>query len=358
MKFMRTLLCGLLLIILNSMLLAQTEATVPDLTGLNVPRAAAELNRAGLKLGAQVAAVWTADSGLSPESIGGQSVAPGTTAEPGSTVDVTILRSPNVRLLYDDNDLTLINLTDKDIDLNGLILRAVDGNKAAFTRWSGALRGRQCLQAWSVNRNGPKALPECEQIQNWVVTTNSAEHFWIPNNGVTQFEVSQASDVQFTCDVVPTSQDVPTACEFYYSSEGQSGEVAEYVFFMYTTDRFVAFNSTEDKWMRLNKTVVTNPNPAQSTLGSTFTIGDPETFGNPDIIGDIKRLAPGQCLLFKSETVDANSLPQACDVIAQLDLPANELFWTSNFEFEGTGGKRYTCTAAVEGKRTMCVMPR
>lgn len=358
MNLIRQLLSGLLLITITSVLLAQTELTVPDLTGLNIPRAAAELNRVGLKLGEQIAAPWSADSGLPQESVGGQSIAPGTPVTTGGIVDITVLRAPNMRLQYDDNDLTLINLSDKAIDLTGLILRAVDGNQATFTRWSGNLRARQCLQAWSVNRNGPKSLAECQKIQNWVITNNAAEHFWVPANGVTQFEVSQEDGVQSTCNVVPTSQDTPTLCEFYYSSGGKGGEVAGYVYFMYSTERFVVFNASEDKWMRLNKTVITNPNPAQSRLGASFKIGDPEIFGSPEIFGDIKRLAPGQCLLFKSEAVDITPLPQACDVIAQLDLPANELFWTSNFEFEGRGGKRYTCTGAVEGKRTMCVMPR
>src|SRR3954463_11504474 len=89
--------------------MAQDTIQVPDLTGMNVPQAAAALNRAGFALGNETGEAWTAESGLQQNRIKSQSVAAGQTAPSGSAIDVTVLRSPNVALVYDDNDLTLVN---------------------------------------------------------------------------------------------------------------------------------------------------------------------------------------------------------------------------------------------------------
>jgi hypothetical protein len=357
MKFIRMLLVTLIFLAFTSILMAQTEVIVPDLTGLNVPTAAAELNRAGLRLGDQSYEQWTAESGVPENSIGSQSIQAGSAAQEGAAVDVTVLSAPNIRLVYDDNDFTLVNLTDRLLDITGLAFNAVDGNQASFANWTGELRGKQCLQVWAVNRNGPKSLPECERIQNWLVTTRGKEHFWIPANGVTQFAVTFQGAERGVCNAAPpNSQDQPVTCELYIPSGGQ-GDVAEYVYFVYNTKRFIAMNPSEDRWGRFNRTIFST-HPNQQQLGASFRLGDPALFGNPDIVADIGRLAPQQCLLLKDENVASEPLPQTCDVIAQLDLPADQLFWLSSFEIEAEDKKRYTCPAAVEGKRTICVMPR
>ena len=59
---------------------AQDSVTVPDLTGLSVPAAAALLNKSALALGAENNQGWTADSGVEQNHIKGQSVAAGQTA--------------------------------------------------------------------------------------------------------------------------------------------------------------------------------------------------------------------------------------------------------------------------------------
>ena len=59
---------------------AQNTVQVPDLTGMNVPQAAAALNRVGLGLGNETGEAWTAASGLKQNSIKAQSVAAGQSA--------------------------------------------------------------------------------------------------------------------------------------------------------------------------------------------------------------------------------------------------------------------------------------
>lgn len=339
---------------------AQGQVAVPDLTGLNVPAAAAQLNKLGLRLGEQNAQSWSPEAGVVENTIGAQSVAPGNNVEPGAAVDVTVLRTPNLRIIYDDNDITLVNLTAQAVDIGALRFETTEGTSASFdaSRWSGELRANQCLQLWSLNRNGPKGLPECQAIQNWLTTVNSGNHFWTQSNGVRVFEVRQNSNVLNACTAADSSaQDRPITCDFYLPAGGM-GDVAEFVYFAYTTDTFAAINPTDNAWLRLNRTTITNPNANQGQLGASFRLGDPALFGNPDIVADISRLAPQQCLIVFDSALNAVTPPQPCDVIAQLGIPADQRFWLSDFELESRDGRKFKCTGAVDGKRTICIMPR
>ncbi|MFZ2879477.1 MAG: PASTA domain-containing protein, partial [Phototrophicaceae bacterium] len=189
------------------------QVTVPDLNGLTVAQAAAQLNAAGLALGREI--VVPVD-GRTPDVVSGQSVAAGQSAAAGSEVDVEIARSANIRLVYDDNDLTLINLTHAVLRLGGLSFETVESTQsAAFNagRWSDIVRPRQCTQVWSVGRSGPKSLPECEYIQNWLTTNNRGEHFWTAASGARTFRVLQNGVERAVCDAAPTnSQDRPLTC--------------------------------------------------------------------------------------------------------------------------------------------------
>jgi hypothetical protein len=339
---------------------AQNQVAVPDLNGLNVPRAAAELNRLGLRLGEQNVQVWSQEAGVAENTIGAQSVAPGTNVEFGSTVDVTVLRTPNLRMIYDDNEITLVNLTGQAIDISALRFETIEGKSASFdaSRWSSELRANQCLQLWSVKRNGSKGLPECQAIQNWLTTVNPSNHFWTGSNGVSVFEVRYNGTVLNVCQAAPSSsQDRPITCEFYLPAGG-AGDVAELVYFAYTLDTFAAINPTDDAWLRLNRTTIINPTPNTIQLGASFRLGDAALFENPDIVAEIGRLAPQQCLLVFDSALAATSPPQPCDVIARLGIPSDQRFWLSDFELESRDGRKFTCTGAVEGKRTICVMPR
>lgn len=347
-------------VVLGVPAIAQSQVATPDLIGLNVPKAAAELNKLGLRLGVQTAQAWSSETGVAENTIGAQSVAPGTTVELGSAVDVTVLRTPNLRLIYDDNDITLVNLTGQAIDLSALRFETIEGTNASFdaARWSGELRASQCLQLWSVNRNGSKGLAECKAIQNWLTTVNPGNHFWTGSNGVSAFEVRQNGTVLNVCQAAPSnSQDRPITCDFYLPAGG-AGDVAEFVYFAYTVDTFAAVNPTDDLWLRLNRTTIINPNPNQGQLGASFRLGDAAIFGNPDIVAEIGRLAPQQCLLIFDSALSTAAPPQPCDVVAQLGIPADQRFWLSDFELESRDGRKFKCTAAVEGKCTVCVMPR
>jgi beta-lactam-binding protein with PASTA domain len=121
------------------------ESVVPDLTGLSIPAAAAQLNAVGLRLGTQQALPLGADPSQAGR-VASQSLAPGDLTAAGVTVDLQVYREPNMSVIFDDNDLTLVNRSQNLLDLNGLSFQAQDGTGASFAavRWSGVLRPSQC----------------------------------------------------------------------------------------------------------------------------------------------------------------------------------------------------------------------
>lgn len=341
----------LLTLMLTGGINAQDQATIPDVTGLSVPEAAALLNRSGFVLGAENNVAWTAESGLNPGAVSGQSLAAGSAAARATTIDLTVLRSPNTLLLYDDNDITLVNNTQAEINLGGITFAALDGPGASFSaaRWASSLRPAQCLQLWSVGRNGPKGLPECESIQNWLISANNtSEHFW--TSGASQFGVYQDGVQRATC------QAAALRCEFYLAS-ATTGDVAEYVYFSYTPNNLVVRNQSANQWMSLNGLVILN-NFVQPA-GAPISIGDPALYGNGIGLGSVQRLAPGQCIFFTDSSPSAGQLPESCDVVARLDIGTNLIFWGAPFGVDSVSSDlQHSCPAATAGKLTICAMPR
>jgi hypothetical protein len=355
-------LCLMLITVVSTLVSAQQdEVTVPDVTGLTVPQAAAELNRVGLVLGNRTNMQWTDSMGVPVNTIGMQSIAAGTSTDYGSTVDVTLLREPNVLLIYDGNDLTMVNQAGSRINLGDLSFRTLQSNtQAGFNarRWSANLRPNQCTQIWSITRNGPKGLPECDFIQNWLATNNRSDHFWTAANGVSTFNVLLDGEELAICDAAPAnSENEPLTCEFYIPAGG-AGDTLPFVQFTYTDTQLVIFNPTADSWMRTNQTTIHNANPNGGPLAGNFRLGAPRTFNNIETVGDIRLLAPGQCLIFVSTEAGGDTPLEDCDIVATLELQPNQLFWSFNFEVEDQEGTRRTCTAADPQRLTICMLPR
>jgi len=333
----------------------QDTATMPDVRGMSVPQAAALLNRNGVVVGQETNVAWTAESGLPENTISEQSVPAGQAVTPGTMVFLTVLRSPNTLLIYDDNDLTLVNRSGGAMPLDGLIFRSMGGSAESFftaTRWAGALDSDDCAQIWSVPRGEPKNLPECPSNIFWLTTQFQEAHFWTGAYGATQFRVEQNGLERAVCPIVN-----PGTCEFFLAGGGGAGEVTPYVYFAYTPDQLIVRNTSENQWMTLDGVQVINNAP--SVAGSPFAFGSPESFGNPQTIGRINRLAPGQCLLYTGSATIGDTLPQSCDVVARLDLNPSVNFWTQPFGVDSvTDDQAHTCPGATVGQLTICVMPR
>jgi hypothetical protein len=336
------------------------DSTVPDVTGLGVPQAAALLNRNGLRLGTQTGEPWTEASGLAANTISAQAIAPGQVVAPGTAVDVTVLRSPNVLLVYNREVITLINQTGAALDLTAIQFNAVDGSTPASfpaRNWAAALNpGDRCVQLWAVARTGPERPPECSGVDRWLSTVKPAVHFWTGAAGATHFDVVQGGIERAVCETAAAGG---TQCAFYVPSDAASADVTDYIYLAYTTERLVVLNQSTDRWMPLSGIMIYNYNPNVSVPGAELPVGDPALFHNPDTVADITRLAPGQCLLYSNHNRDAAYPPQDCDVIARLDINPKLIFWAADFEIgSATDGQRHTCPAATEGKLTICIMPR
>lgn len=347
----RKWLCGLVGFLLITGAVAAQDVRVPDLTGLNVPQAAALLNRAGLKLGAENAAGWTPESGLPQNTISGQSIPAGTSAAPGAAVDVDVLRAPNMVLVYDDNDLTLINQSGGTLGLGSVVFRALDGSGATFAaaRWAGGLPAGDCGQIWSIGRRGAKDVPGCGSIL-WLTTNNPAEHFW--TGGVTQFAVFQNGVQRAVCPAANPGQ-----CEFYLAA-GASADATEFVYFAYTPEHLAIINTSDDRWMALEGFAVYNN--FVPPFGAAVNVADRSLYRDENVspVADIRRLAPGQCLLFTNRSPGSEQPPQPCDVIARLDIGPTVIFWGADFGVGSSDGQPRSCPAAVAGRLTLCVMPR
>ncbi len=346
-------------------LIAQAQdgpsASVPDLTGLSVPAAAASLNRVGLALGPQIDQPWTEATGLPPNTVVGQDIPPGQAVAAGTAIGITVLRSPNVLLLYDAEGITLINQSGADLDLNGLIFTALDGNTpAAFpaTNWLPGLSAGDCAQLWAVRRTGPSRPAECRAIQRWLSTVNPAVHFWTGANGVTRFSVNYGGVERATCPAAPPGAG-QQRCAFFLPAGVAAGDVTEYIYLAYTSDRLIVFNQTQDRWMPLQGVKLYNYNPNVIIRGAELTVSDPGLYAILNPAADTSRLAPGQCLFFTNSSPEATTPPQPCEAIARLDIDPSLVFWAADFEVGSvTDGQRHSCPAASPDKLTLCIMPR
>jgi hypothetical protein len=338
---------------------AQETSTVPDLTGLNIPQAAAALNRAGLRLGNQEAQPMTAADAVTPNTVAAQSLAAGESVAHGTTIDVRVWSSANITLIYDDNDLTMINFTGGSLNLGNIAFNSSDGTRR-FTAnvWRGSLDLGDCGQIWSIARREPKDVAGCDANMYWRSTTDVNEHFWTQTAGVDTFLVVQDGIERATCPAAPpNSQDRPTICEFFVVSSASSAETTPYIYLAYTTDRFAVINNSENAWMPLTSHIY-NFNPS-AQQGASLNLADPSLYRNPEILGDFSRLAPKQCLMFTISPLTNAEPPQPCDVLAQRDLSVDVAFWTFAFEVDTPTLEGVSqCPAATAGRLTLCILPR
>ena len=341
----------------------ESDAIVPDVIGLNVPQAAATLNAAGLVLGEQVAVFWAQESGLPQNSVSAQSIEVGASVPAGTAVSVTVLRGPNMRLIYTDTSQTLLNMSDSPADMSRLSFTdAASATSFMPARLINQLRPQGCLQLWSVTRSGPSRPDDCEFIQRWQVTSNPTEHFWRGANGVEELVVLAGGVGLVSCPASPAGNEAnPLRCEFYYDGAGMGVDLTEYLYFVYTPEAIALINASEDRWMPTGANPIYNYNPSLAIPGSALRFGDPELW--PDEFrrspGEIGSLAPGQCLVMTSAPTDADASPEPCTVIAQRDLSPDVAFWLADFEIESVADDlRSVCPAAIAEMPTLCIVPR
>ncbi len=349
----RLLLFGLVIVLVAIPLVAtaqESAVTAPDLTGLNVPQAVAALNRNGLRMGATLGSQWTPDAPAPMGTVGAQSLAAGDNAPFGTIVDITVLTTDTILVVYDDNDITMVNQTSGPLDMAGLAFSSADGTKFfAASEWTPTLEPGDCGQLWSVTtRREPKRLPECD-VTVWQGTNQADRHFWTSLAGVSEFMVVREGVPRLTCPAAPAGTE-PLRCNFFLS--GATGEEVPYIHFAYTTESLAIINTSDDRWMPLDETPLLYATTEQliPRVRTTFT--------DPDILGDVTRLAPGQCLLFAT---GAAGPPQSCDVLASTTLTTEAAFWQQGFLVDSSTDRDREpklCPPADVARQTRCILPR
>lgn len=335
----------------NYLAVAQADnSNVPDLTGLNIPQAAAALRLANLALGEMR---WEFSPVQNANAIIGQEPAAGTVFQAGGSVDVVVAQTPNIRLMYDDNDLTLINMSGGAIDLTGLLLaRESDGRALPGARWPlELLAGDGCLQVWSVGRSVSKPVEGCRDITAWFSSSASEIHVWTPLAEQATFSLSIAGELVADClTAVPADSDNPRVCEGYITPSPDP-LIARYLYFSYTPGVLVVKNPSPDLWMPLDVTLVGG--------GESVDLGAAALYDSvlPVVLdGDGRRvlpLAPGECVVLFTD--DPVLLPEACGLVIAEATSAD--FWSDGFRLGGEGVVR-TCPAASDERLTVCVLQR
>lgn len=335
-----------------------TPPTVPDLSGLSVPQAAAQLNQIGLLLGEQSEQTTPDNAEQLPNTVIGQSLEAGTTASEGDTVNIVVFREHNTTILFDDNDITLINSGDAgNIWPHTLEFIAVDGETALpGTIWEfseGYLLPGRCVQFWTVSRTSGEVRPPCQSLLRFEVENDRQYQVWTGTDGATQFAIVQDGIQRGTCETY--SGFGLDQCELYVSPGRIPQDSIEYIYLQYTEDYLLVVNRSSDRWVPTTR--------LQTNTG--FTLGDRENFSNiSETIGNVELLAPGQCLLFtrSGATVDATLL--SCNIIAQATLDADAVFWSRPFQFirhQPTGEDPITprdCPAVLPDETMVCILPR
>lgn len=326
----------------------ESQSIVPNLTGLSVPEAAAQLNQAGLRLGESGFAAWTAESGGTINTISAQSIEAGGTAEPGAVVDVTVWRAHQAMLIYDDNDLTLRNTSSERLALRRVVFRSMDGSAPTLfdaTAWGNRLGAGACVQLWSVARTSGKEVEGCLTLESWLSFTVPDAHFWTGANGTTRFEIVQDGIQRGVCEIATGS------CEFYLApSETRGGiapDVAEYLTLRYTPAWLQLVNRAGDRWL-----------PTADLEIAGVRVGDAAQFTPALEVAMIGLLAPRQCLIWQvGETMPTKD----CDTIAVADVAT--AFWATGQPFEAgstvnSGGLMRPCPPAQADRAVVCVLPR
>jgi hypothetical protein len=331
-----------LLLLLALPVAAQTsDVVVPDVRGLSLPVAVAALNRAGLALGVETSLEWASESGLPPNTISEQGAEPGATVAAGSAIDVTVLRSANVLLIYDDNDITLVNLTGAALDLGSIVFRGVDGTNPSFAagRWRGSLNAGDCAQLWSIRASAAKDIPECTESM-----------FWMGTGGNSVFSVIQGNIERGVCPVSTAGR-----CEVYVPGGATGDPSTPFVYLVYTLNELAIINPTPDAWMMMSGYEVVNNVTGQALR---IPVSDPTLYGgNVNPVARVGQLAPGQCILFTNGDSQA-APPDPCDVIARLAIAPELRFWQVDFGMNSVSGDIHTCPAALLDQTTVCIMPR
>ncbi len=338
--------------------------SVPDVSGLSVPLARAELNRAGLRLGAVTPVAWSADSG-DRNTVSTQTPAAAERVPPGSGVQVDVLRDFNIVLRYNRTRLTMLNRSGQPLTIEQVrFIGDVPGSdtdappQMPASRWlplltEQQLKEQQCVQVWSILTDLFVQPEMCEFIQGgkgWFITRDESNHFWFNDDPDAVFHVAQDGLRRATCPVATDSEFI--TCEVYIAPGTVSADTTEYAYFIYDMHNLYLVNRSETDWMPLQQMRL---NVDSDPVSQRFYTDGDSPLDNPGF------LAPGQCVRLRDSTPDDdNAAPLSdCFVIGTATLDTDAVFWRDGFQLNSRIlGELRDCPPVPDNQRTLCLLPR
>jgi hypothetical protein len=329
---------------------------VPDVSGLAVPLARAELNRAGLRLGTVTPVAWSAEAG-DRNTVSAQTPAADASVPPGSGVQVDVLRDFNIVLRYNRTRLTMLNRSGQRLTIDQVRFTGEgSGDDSAAppqmpaSRWSTFLREQQCVQVWSSPTDSFVQPPMCQYIQGggWFVADDARNHFWFGEDSDAVFHVVQDGLRRATCPVATDSEFI--TCDVYIAPGTVSADTTEYAYFVYDMHNLYLVNRSETDWMPLQQMRLNvDIDPASRRLYADGPLDNPGF------------LAPGQCLRLRDGTPDdERAAPLSdCFVIGTATLDTDAIFWRDGFQLNSQIlGEPRDCPSVPDNQRTLCLLPR
>jgi len=130
---------------------------------------------------------------------------------------------PDIRLVYNSNSLTLINIADSPLDLTGLRFQSDTARMEASVWDTEFLTERldnfasgDCLQVWGLDFNRIDDFPEPCEIRHGWVAVNDSQLFWQDTNN---FFVVKGGDVIGQCSVLDGFCDLSLEARFTVETE-------------------------------------------------------------------------------------------------------------------------------------------
>jgi hypothetical protein len=340
-------LLGSVVLTLSSSRAQETDLKVPDLTGLSVPLAAQALNNVGLLLGTETQQAWTASAKVKENQVSSQQPAADKAAAPGSTVNVTVLRVFNARLVYNDINVTLLNLSKSPLDIKNVTLESGKGDKQTQFNaviWGQTLAPGDCFRLW-VDIPVKAPSPDCTTLKRNIQATQTVQHFW--RDPIGSFRLEQNGNQLVECQIASKQ------CDLTLPQGENTGDYTDYMVFSYRSTHFTVRNESPQQWMTLSDMDLVG-----RITGKRFSFEKVQPITRGDVPWDGQRLAPGQCIVYSE--LDLGSLPPYnCKVVGYVKIEKGAAFWTRGFTTIGKLSRRYSqCDQAPEGKASVCIVPR
>lgn len=349
---MRKLFIMLLLIVLMIPVLAQDEeediALMPDLSGLTAPEAESILNTHSqeLRLDPIILSLDANSHEGAINTIGEQSIGADEAVEHGEVITISLIRDFNLLLIYRnetlrvmDNHFTMINLSDGEINIDGITLQSNERTFAASDWRASTIRDGQCFQLWSSPKIGNHQPAECSALAGVGILEGIPDNqqFWKDTD---TFTVMQDGVYRASCEVAAGS------CELWVSPQAIAEDVTEFAYFVYDEHQLYVYNYAPQQWMPLSEIRLAD---------SERRLNDLQLWSS-NVIPDINFLAPNQCVRFSS--ANAGESLADCLVIASSTLTQLNNFWSDGFIVHSLYQKSIEHTCPAPSGQTFCLVPR